>query len=306
MHTVRDAVDFVLRQERSVVFGNLGRYPHLLFEALREVPLIRVVVVDAREDPPVSSEERVRVQRPADPVERCDLLAYLEPASSQPVRKPPTAGRVAVFASHFAFALPSGERWTDVCYFHAPDPLGTAELLKRQAFPVQTSNVGLLELDRVNVVVVSGKHAAAPPASGAYVVVDLTRYDRDALSAFLAFWDAFDYLLEHRARVDEWVTCFSETNRRGFLRFCQRVVDAIFCRKFEHGNATDAAAVLSLLPFFRSGVVEKAFRPRTSSFGGLTFSAPKTVEEACQVAAAHDVRPLVKNVLILSDVREAR
>lgn len=299
MQSVQDVLEFVLRQERTVVFGNLGRYPRLLYEALVSIPLIRCVVVFSARRPLVSADDRIRVQRPADPVDRCDLLVYVEPSSSQPVERHRQASRVAVFTSHYTFRLPSGrERWIDACYFHDPDPEGTARLLARQDFPVQTNNVALVEMDRTNVVTVTGRNDLPPPLS-AYVVVDLTAHNRDSLSMYLAFWDAFDYLLEHRSRVDRWVVCFSDRNRQSHLRFCQKVVDALFCRSFEHGNVTDHKKILSLLPYFRSGALDKTFRLNTSSFGGLEFAAPKTVEDACKVAAMRNVLPLVKNVLML-------
>lgn len=296
MQTIQDLFQFLLGQDRSVVFGNLGRYPDRLFEALASIPLLRVIVVSKR-CAFSSTDNRIRVLRPTDPIERCDLLVYLEPATLQVVGKHPLATRVVVFASHYTFEVPKGERWIDVCYFHAADPVDTQALLSLQDFPVQTQNVGLVEVGHSHVLKISGRSAAAPSQKNTYAIVDLTRLNQDTLSMYLAFWDAFDYLLEYRDFIDRWVVCFSGKGHASFARFTQKVIDALFCRKFEHGNVADCRGILSLLPFYTSGTIDKTFNLSKSSFGGMHFVAPKTVEDACKAAVMHDVLHLAKNVL---------
>lgn len=296
MHTLSDLLSFLLQQDRSIVFGNVGRYPQLLFQTLVALPQLRVIVL-SHHYPYASTDPRIRVQKPTEPVDRCDLLVYVEPASLQWVAKQPLASRVAVFTSHYTFKWPETERWIHVSFFHGADPVGTAQLLARQQFPIHTQNIGLVEVDHANTVTLSGKHPAAPPQNGAFVIVDLTQFNADTLSMYLAFWDAFDYMLQHRASVGDWVTCFSAKGHRAFKRFAQKVIDALFCRKFEYGNVTDYRDLLALLPFYQSGSIDATFPLKKASFGGMVFVAPKTVEEACRAAVMQDVWPVAKNVL---------
>ena len=295
MQTIRELIDFLLQQDRSIVFGNLGRYPQLLVETFLSMPSLRVVIITQRQCS--STDNRIRIQRPTDPVERCDLLVYFEPASLQWIEKHPMASRIVIFTSHYTFSVPSKEQWIDVCYFHGLDRSGTRELLQIQDFPIQTRNVGLVKIDHTNIVTLSGKADAVPPLYGAYVIVDLTRFNKDTLSLYLAFWDAFDILLEHKALIDRWVICFSDNGRQAFVRFTQKVIDALFCRTFEHGNAKEHRDILSLLPFYQSGTIDKSFQVKLSSFGGVSLAIPKTIEEACKMATVHNALPFVKNVL---------
>lgn len=300
MQNIQDLFEFILHHDRCLVFGNLGRYYHFIFETLASIPLIRVVVISNYCNIS-STDNRIRVQRYTDPIDRCDLLIYLEPASLQLVDKHPLASRVVVFASHYTFKVRDGGRWINICYFQGPDALQTKELLSLQDFPIQTRNVGLVEVDHANVLTISGRLASAPKESGSYVIVDLTHFNKDTLTMYLAFWDAFDYMLENKHFINRWVICFSENGREAFTRFTQKVIDALFCKTFEHGNVKDHRNIFALLPFYKSGTLDKTFDLNISSFGGIKFVVPKTVEDACKAAAMHDILPLAKNVLWIHD-----
>lgn len=296
MLTIQDLFEFILHHERCLVFGNLGRYPHFIFETLASIPLLRVTIVTNRCST-ASTENRIRFQRFTDPIDRCDLLIYLEPPSLQLVDKHPNATRVVVFASHYRFNVREGGRWINICYFHGPDASETKELIALQDFPIQTRNVGLVEVDHGTVLTISGRMATALKESKTYVIVDLTQFNKDTLTMYLAFWDAFDYMLENKPFIDRWVVCFSEKGREAFTQFTQKVIDALFCKTFEHGNVKDHRSILALLPFYKSGTLDKTFDLQVSSFGGIKFVAPKTVEDACKAAAMHDILPLAKNVV---------
>lgn len=297
MESLQDVWDFILERERCVVFGNLSRYPDLFLDATVRIPLLRIVVVVPADQFFSSKDPRVHVQRPGDPVERCDVLLYVEPLVRQPVDKPPLASRAVVLASHYAFKLVDPDRWVNVSYFHEPDPDGTRELMARQDFPVDTDDVGLLEGEHDPSIKIWGKEGRPPEQPHTYVIVDLTRFHQDALPLYLAYWDAFDYLLRYRSRVDRWIPVFSEKGHRTFRRFAQNVLDALFCRTYRHGNVREPRQLVALLPFYQSGTLDRTFDVPISLFGGIPFVAPPTLEEACKVATMHDVVPIAQNVL---------
>ena len=297
MQSLKDLIQFLLQQNRSIVFGNLGRYPQVLLEVLLTIPSLRVIIISNRSCS--STENRIRIQSPTDPIDRCDLLMYFEPVSLQLVEKHPLASRVAVLTSHYTFMVPAHERWINICYFHGIDRSGTRELLEIQDLPIQTRNVGLVEIDHNNVLILSEK-STAPQQANTYVIVDLTHFNKDTLSLYLAFWDAFDFMLEYRTWIDRWVVCFSDNGRQAFVRFTQKVIDSLFCRTFEHGNVKDHRDIIVLLPFYRSGTIDKNFQVKLSLFGDIQIAIPKTIEEVCKVAAMHNTIPFVKNVLWIS------
>lgn len=300
MQSLQDLLNFILQQDRCIIYGDLGRYPQHLLEAFKSVPMLKVVIV-SRNNNLHSTDNRIRVVRSAELVEKCDLLVYLEPASMQMVEKHPLAFRVAVFTSHFTFKTAHGDWWIDVCFFLKVDSEGTRELLEKQDFPIQTRNIGLVQVDYTNVLTISGNESAPPTCYDTYIIVDLTKFNKDTLSMYLAFWDAFDFILEHKHLINRWVVCFSENGRQAFARFTQKVLDFLLCKKFEHGNVKDIQTLVTLLPFYKSGTIDKKFDVKLSSFGGIKFSAPKTIEDACKVATMYDVYPLVKNVLAVRE-----
>lgn len=300
MQTLQDLLHFIQSQERSIVFGNLGRYPNRLFEMLVSAPLLRVIIV-SKNSAFSSTENRIRVQRPGDPIKQCDLLVYVEPATLQLVEKHPLASRVVVFTSHYTFQKPKGEEWINICYFHGMNAADTKAMIALQNFPIQTENVGLVEVDYANVLKISGRTMAAPKQADTFVIVDLTNFNKDVLTMYLAFWDAFDYLLEFKELIDRWVVCFSTNGRQAFVRFTQKVIDALFCRNFEHGNVNNYRDIVSLLPFYQSGIIDTPFEMKLATFGGMNFAVLNTVEEACKTAAIHNVIPVAKNVLWINE-----
>lgn len=300
MQSLQDLVNFILQQDRCIIYGDLGRYPQHLVEAFKSVPMLKVVIV-SRENDLHSTDNRIRIVRAAELVEKCDLLVYLEPASMQMVEKHPLAFRVAVFASHYRFKTSREDWWTDVCFFLKIDSEGTQELREKEDFSIQTRNVGLVKIDYNNVLTISGKNSSPPNTQDTYVIVDLTKFTKDSLSMFLAFWDSFDYMLENKHLISRWVVCFSENGRQAFQSFTQKVLDALLCKKFEHGNVKDLQTLVTLLPFYKSGTIDKKFDVKLLSFGGIKFAVPKNIEDACKVAVMFDTYQLVKNVLLIRE-----
>lgn len=297
MQSLQELWNFMLGQERCVVFGNLSRSPDLLLNPSVQIPLLRIVVVVPHPHQFSSKEKRFHVQGPAATVDRCDVVLYWEPTLHQRIDKPPLATHAVVLTCHYAFKLVDPEKWVDVSYFQDPDPNGTRDLLTRREFPVYTEDVGLLEAEREPSLKIWGKDHPPPPHPHTYGIVDLTRFQHDPLILYLAFWDAFEYLLRHQSRVDRWIPCFSEKGYRVFQRFTQQVIDALFCRTFAHGNVREHRQLLALLPFYQSGTLDPTYEVTLSSFGGIPFVAPRTLEQACQVATRYDVLPIARNVL---------
>lgn len=297
METILDLLNFILQQDRCIIFGDLGRYPNILYENLQNIPLIKICFVSNNRDL-YSSDNRIRVLRPGDPIEKCDLLIYLEPGSLQFIEKHPLVSRVAIFTSHFTFQTPNREWWTNICFFMKK--ADTAELLEKQDFSIQTKNIGLVKIDHVNVLTISGKTSTSPQTNDTYVIVDLTKFNKDSLSMYLAFWDAFDYMMEYKDLIYRWVVCFPEHGRLAFTRFTQKVLDSLFCKKIEHGNVKDIQSLVTLLPFYKSGSIERKFDVKMQTFGGINYVSPESIEDVCKAAIMYDVYPIIKNVFGVS------
>lgn len=287
METLQDLVAFVLRQNKTIVFGNLVRHLDTLYEAIRAVPQIEVAVVSPYYLFPASEDNRIRVVRSADTP--CDLLVLIEPTPSQVVEKPPTAARFVVFTSHLTFTLRSESVFTQVCYFHSTTSLSdltqrTRRLLQDQDGSVQTSNASAVHVDAVNVMTVRGRTDRVELEQPTYVLVDLTPHQTSVFRMYLAFLDAFEFLLV--SKVQGWLICFAEKNgRRAFDQFVQRTLDKLYCFKFDAGNAKDLQCILPLLPFYQSGTIDREFNVDKLTFAGVEYVAPEKVEDVCKAAA---------------------
>lgn len=299
MNSIQDLFNFILHQEQTIVFGNLGRYPKIIYEAIQSIPLIQVTII-SKHYPIITSDSRIRVTH--DCVDRCDLLIYMEPDTFQSIQKHPLTSHVAVFTSHFNFKTKS--LWKYVSYFHTTslDDLAdkTQKLLKVQDPSLQTRDPGLVGVEYKNVFITKGANLA--PDDNAYIIIDLTKFNTDILSMYLDFWDKFDYMLDHFDMINRWVVCFSDSvSRRAFDSFTQKCIDALFCKNFEHGNVTEITQMLSLIPYYKSGIIDKTFDIPISYFGGIQIIIPKSIEEACKAAIMYDLNVLTNNVYYIRE-----
>ena len=177
------------------------------------------------------------------------------------------------------------------------DPDGTRELIEKQDLSIETRNIGLVESDHTHVLTIKGKGSVPPNNYDTYIIVDLTNFNKDSLSMYLAFCDAFDFMLENKHLIHKWVTCFSINGQQAFSRFTQKILDSLLCKTFEYDNVKDLHSIVLLLSFYKFGTIDKKFDIKISSFGRMQFMVPKTIEDACKAAAMYNVYPIVKNVL---------
>lgn len=295
MITIQDLFKFLFQHEKTIVLSNLGRSPNLVFDVLEaEYANVDVVVVSPYYTFP--SRGRIRTA----PVEnlsniQCDLLIYAEPVPHVKVQKPPDVGRLAVLTSHLAFTHDPGMLL--VSYFHfgpgvTPDSImsKTQELQSRRDPSVQTHNAHHVRVDHTRVRVVDGANPTVSFESKNphYIVLDLTRLS-SKIRMYLAFWDAFDRMLDWP--VDRWLVCFPEkSGYRAFEQFVQDVLDRLYCLRFEHGNIFDLKQILLLLPFYRSGIVGQQFSIQKEEFGGIEYVAPSSALELYRAGTQSDLR----------------
>lgn len=313
MKETQDLIAFLLRQERTVVFGNLGRRVHVLCKALLQtVPHLEIAVVSPFYPFPALNH-RIRVYTSDEDIKgKCELLLYLEPRSHQIIWKHPMAARVAVLASHLNFKTDQvaiGSQWVHACFFHFDDGAveRTQRLLKCQDMPLQARHVQQVDYGSgVNQFILKGYASDIPSTPDLHIVVDLTNYTRDALEMYLKLWDAFDALLERVDFVQRWVVCFPEPNGlRSYQTLTQKCLDRLFCLRIEHGNRTALTDILRVVPYYKSGILDHLAPDNqdvvTSTFGGTRIVIPKTHREACRAAARYDLNPLLKNVFQIKE-----
>ncbi|GBN19748.1 hypothetical protein AVEN_261818-1 [Araneus ventricosus] len=307
MNTLPDLIQFILRHDHVIVFGNLGRYPKILFDVLASDPQLNVTIVSPYYLCESTPDNRIRVVNPKQSVDSCDLHVVMEPTPYQLVEKPPKAARMAVFTSHFTYNSGPETVWTNVCYFHTdtPDVMDrvkcTQDLLKLQDHSIQTQNVNQVFVEAMHRLIIRGRKDSPIDTSDTYVLVDLTQY-KTPFVMYLAFLDAFDYMIDNTDRVSRWVVCFQpKDGRKAFDQFTQNCLDKLFCKRIEHGNVTDMGKILALLPFYKSGSIDRTFPIPTFRFLDTEYVSPSTPSEACKAATMYNLDHWVGNIYRIKD-----
>lgn len=304
MNTVGELFQFATMREKTIVFGNLSRQPRVLYDLiLSHHSQLQVIVVSRYYNFPSTADDKIRTLSHIQAKNiRCDLLMYLEPFPYETIHKPPGASSMVVFSSHLTF--PIDDTWAKVCYFHYGDMTDaiekTEKLLQLQDGSVQTNNIAKVRVDSVHV-----KHVGAPEtfryenSERSYFVVDLTSLTSPH-AMLLRFWDAFDFMTRHLEKVERWMICFPEKNaKKAFEQFTQETIDALFCKPFENGNRLRLRHILALVPFYRSGVVDRTFNVPSGSFCDVKYVAPENLMDAFKAVVMHNVDHLVGSVYIL-------
>ncbi|GIY58208.1 uncharacterized protein CDAR_512641, partial [Caerostris darwini] len=202
MNSVQDLIQFILQNKQTFVFGNLGRYPQVLYNALAAIPHLNVMVISTHYPFSSTADNRIRVVSPTSStlLNPCDLLVIVEPSPFLYIEKSVHAARMVVFASHFNIKFAPGTICTNVAYIHTlnMDNLRaqTKRLLELQEASVQTRNVNSIQVDAVHKVIINGHHNNTIQQGNTHVIVDLSQ-KTTSFGMHLAFWDAFDFMLNH-------------------------------------------------------------------------------------------------------------
>jgi hypothetical protein len=289
------------------VFGNLGRNPDVLYKCLESIPQLDVAVVSPHYLFPASPDNRIRVIRPNDQnSDRCDLLVVIEPTPFQRIEKPSTASRLVVFTSHFSFSTRQESLFTYVSFHHTGTTLDatrrhTKQLQNIQDGSIQTRNPNTIQVDAINVIFVKGRMDGIIDRPETYVIVDLS-FHSTAFGMYLSFLDAFDFMLDNVDNIKGWLICFPEKHgRRAFDQFTQNCLDRLFCKTFENGNVTQLNNLLPLVPFYRSGTIDRTFQINKSSFGRVEYVAPKNTIDACKAIVMYNLQHWVGPVYRIKD-----
>lgn len=307
METLSDLFQFILEREKTLVFGNLSRYPNVLSDFIRsKYDSMEIVIVSRYYTFPTTADDNIRsVAHIQAKNLQCDLLVYCEPYPYETVEKPPNVSHMVVFTSHLAF--PSNRDWANVCFFHDGDLSDlmdkTHRLLRLQDGSLQSHSTSKVRIDRTHVQFLGPSETfhLKREKEKTYFVINLTSLTSPH-SMLLRFWDAFDFMIRHFESVDRWLICFSEKGgKKAYEQFTQETIDKLFCKKFENGNKTELKSILSFVPFYKSGVVDRRFDQPIDEFCDLKIIAPKTLTDAFKMVVVHNVEQLVGSVHILKD-----
>ncbi|GFT52037.1 uncharacterized protein NPIL_204311 [Nephila pilipes] len=304
MKTIDELFEFIFENDKTVVYGNLGRQPHVLFEYLiRNYPTFEIHVFSDYYHLPSASN--IQVNR--DFYGKCDLLIFIEPPPNMIVSPPKEAARIVVFTSHLLLTEMSSPS-VYVSFFNVPnirnEILNVKSVLSLQENSVQAMRGDVLknQINYFNVKtigvnfpvcdinIVPGK-PTNPLEYKTFVIADLTN-TTSPLNLLVYLWDIFDYLKDNIDKIERWLICFPEKRIKRYEQFVQECINKLFCKTFMHGNVINSAELLGLTPFYKSGVFDKSHSCENKYFCRLKYVAPTNETEAFKTCIAHNLNPL--------------
>lgn len=303
--SLQELLSYILRQSQTIVFGDLSRHLGSLFKVIQEtLPQLRVVVTSPHPQRYIfPSTETIRfIDYHSISSDDSDLLILVEPNPKQDVldKKPLRVSRFLVITSHFNFTVRQGSVFANVSYFHQWKQLGldTRRLLKIQDGSVQSASPHSIKVDSINVKIVRGSQIVGPDEPPTFVIIHLN--DTKPFNMFLSFLDSFDYMLSHIDTIQRWLICFHEKDgKRSLDQFFQHTIDRLHCIKFDAGNATNMTEILTLMPFYASGIVDEPYESQKQSFGSVEYIASDSVRDVCRAVTKHDLVHFVGPVYVI-------
>lgn len=304
----------VLESDQTLVYGDLGRLPHIVVQHLSSHHAhLKVLFVSFYY--PVSFPNHLQfrnIQHKDIRESKCDLLVFIEPSAHSIIKHNyPNAGSTLILTSHAVLDL-QNPSIRHAIYFHNAGgtldwPKRILQLMSKLEGSEENENVHVVKhhISHPSVVTVGrgshsditlspGKSAELPDTPAAhFVIVDLTDISITT-GIFLYFWDAFDYMATYLDRVERWSVCFGRQRKIRYDNFVQECIDRLHCSPVFQKHLK---RILPLLPFYKSGTIDKNFEDiEIFRLIRHEYVAPETLDDAFKMAIAFDTKPLVGGV----------
>lgn len=311
MNTLDELFNFILENDKTIVYGNLGRYTHILFDyIMKSFPTFEIQVFSNYYYVPSTPTIKVNT----DSVGKCDLLIYIEPAPNMVVISYKEAARVVVFSSHLLLTDASSPS-TFVSFYYSPNVRknisNNKRLLNMQGCSVQAARGDVLKTQYdffeiktigVNYPVCDININPGKPVlalySKTFVIVDMTN-TTSSLHLLLYLWDVLDYLQDNIDMVERWLICFPEKKMKHFNKFVQECRNKLACKRFKLGNVTDKAELMALTPFYQTSTIDIDTNIQVKKFCNLDYITPKNDIEAFTCSLKYNMTPLARHIYII-------
>lgn len=307
MKTLDDLFNFVFTHDKTIVYGNLGRKPLVLYDYItKNYPTFDIQVFSKHYHFPPTQHIKTNPKE----IEKCDLLIYLEPPPRISISTLDRVARIVVFTSHLYL---DGDSCAYVSYYQTSnihqEMLFHKRVLNLQECSVEASKGDLLktQYDYFNIKTVGinnplcdiniGKNTLALD-SKSFLIVDLTN-TTSSLHLFVSLWDVMDYLKENLDMIEKWIICFPEKKMRQYQTFIQECRNKLICKQFKYGNITSKAWLFALTPFYQSISVDVDSLCSVKKFCNLKYVTPKNENEAYTCALKHHLIPLTGHVFLI-------
>lgn len=310
MNNLDDVFKFILQHDKTIVYGNLGRRPLLLFDYLsKHFPTFDIQVFSNFYHFPSTHH----IKTNSDSIGKCDLLVYLEPSPQIPILSQDNVARVVAFTSHLN--LKNTESGEFVSYYQTSDIhkeiLNNKRVLNLQECSVEAKNGNVLKTqhDYFNIKTIGVNHSIcdinvnpSKPTlaldSKTFLIVDLTNTS-SSIHLFVSLWDVLDYLRDNIDMIEKWIICFPEKRMRRYHNFVQECRNKLICKKFIYGNVTSKAQLFPLTPFYQTIAVDIDSNCKIKRFCNLKYITPKDDEEAYTCAIKYNLTHVAGQIYLI-------
>lgn len=318
MNSMKNLFDFIMKNERTIVYGNLGRKYHLIYEyILKELPTFEVIVESKYYK--LFSRNHIHVSFTS--VEKCDLYIFIEPEPESLIIHPELASKVVIFTSHLLSKFLNNSFWAFATYFHFNKSKETEINVIKRLLELQQTSRYLNKLDKIfkyrldfdEVVTVSVSTGVTASANDiilipgnalpilnqkSVIIADLTQVTTSG-GMFVYLLDIIDFLKENIDKIEYWFVCFPNHSNEKFEHIINKNLDKLFCMNFKYSNVSLPNLIL-MYPFNKVGTINRCKPCVKKKFCRLNYIAPENDIDAFSASTLLNLEPLVKNLYIVT------
>lgn len=318
MNSIQNLFQFIMKNERTIVYGNLGRKYHMIYEyIIKELPTFEVIVESKYYK--LFSRDHIHVRSQS--VEKCDLYIFIEPEPEMLIIHPELASKVVIFTSHLLSKFLNNSFWAFATYFHFNTSKEAEINATKRLLELQQTSRYLNKLDKIfkykldfDEVITVGVNTGLTPSANDVVLIpgnalpilnqmtviiaDLTQVTTSG-GMYVYLMDILDFIKENIAKVEYWFVCFPNHNNEKFNYLIDKNLDKLFCMNFKYSNVSLPNLIL-MYPFNKVGTINRCKPCVKKKFCHLTYIVPENETAALGAATLFNLEPLVKNIYIVT------
>lgn len=318
MKSIENLFQFIMRNERTIVYGNLGRKYHMIYEyIIKELPTFEVIVESKYYK--LFSRDHIHVSSQS--AEKCDLYIFIEPEPESLIIHPKLASKVVIFTSHLLSKFLNNSFWAFATYFHFNKSKEEEIRATKRLLELQQTSRYLNKLDKIfkhrldfdEILTVSSNTGPTASANDiilipgnalptlnrmTVVIADLTQVTTSG-GMFVYLLDIIDFIKENIDKVEYWFVCFPNNNNEKFDYIITKNLDKLFCMNFKYSNVSLPNLIL-LYPFNKVGTINRCKPCVQNKFCNLNYIAPEHDSDAFSASTLFNLEPLVKNLYIVT------
>lgn len=318
MDSIDEVFKFIMKNERTIVYGNLGRKYYIIYDyIIRNYPTFEIIIDSKYYN--LFSKEHIHVNSQVST--KCDLFIYIEPEPVSLIIQPELASRVVVFTSHLCSKFLNYSYWAFASYIHLNNSIDdeiqkTKKLISLQQPSRYFNKIDKLfkyrlDFDEIRLVSVNTSANAStndivlipgniyPSLEKKTVIIADLTHSISAGAIYIYLLDIIDFLKENINMIEYWFICFPVTHNVEYINVINTTINKLFCRDFKYSNISLPQTIL-IYPFYKTGTVNRCEPCETKRFCNLNYVAPMNYCEAYSVAIVHNLEPLTNSIYFVT------